>query len=266
MKIFHETFQEGRFGTWKHALKKCSCKYDDLRGTVAPYPTKHANMQGGFCDRSQEGNDLQMGGLAKALQQVDWPIRWPDSVSRLKDCIGIFDMSDDLSNIMHHIMYLCCIISLHHQQQQHHHHHHHHHHQTMEKQTQTIQPCRSKHPQKSESEVSWWMVFAWIQSSYNKFAQKWMLGKSWRGLGGVRFLGVFGCLAIDGSAKICVRSSEKNHASHRLVKQNRRRLEQRTWLRSCFQVEKHFYRSETTPLKFKELLFFPLLQSLWSSC
>ena len=68
VKIFHETFQEGRFGTWKHALKNYSYKYDDLQETVRPYPTKHANMQGVFCDPSQEGNDLQMGGLAKALK------------------------------------------------------------------------------------------------------------------------------------------------------------------------------------------------------
>jgi len=37
------------------------------------------------------------------------------------------------------------------------------------------------------------------------------------------FLGVFGCLAIDGSAIICVRSSGKNHASHRLAKHKRRK-------------------------------------------
>ena len=61
-----------------------------------------------------------------------------------------------------------------------------------------------------------------------------------RGVWEVRvFLGVFGCLAIDGSAVICVRSSGKNHSSHRLVKQ-KRRLEQRTWLRSCSQVENNF--------------------------
>ena len=128
-------------------------------------------------------------------------------------------MSDDLSNIMYHIMYLYCIITLHHQHHHHHHHHHphhhhhhhhhssfiihhssfiilhhhhHHHHQTMEK--QTFQPSNHAGPS-THRNPNPRLPDEWYSHESNQVTTNLLrngcLAKAEGGLGGACFLGSF---------------------------------------------------------------------------